>query len=662
MRICLGLSAGSGTRKKTVFRAALHLMTAVLLFGAVCFAEARADSPDVIREYYTFLNEQAMPESGLFPGVFRRNYLYVPEKDFAKALGEDLCGMISAVVSDLDQDGAPELLTVSGVMDPEVSGYGLRLDLYGMDRGRTIQRLDRLEPDWRLNRINSRGRISVLSVQEGNGILIRIESEMDGAVIQRSFRIEQHAFRETAETVRGGKQEALCSLSYADNYFLTLDDYTHLALFARNPEEAAPTPEPSGDKGPEAESDNTPEPAENQAGATEILTAAPTEVPTPTPTDVPTAAPTEVPTPAPTDVPTPAPTEVPTASPADVPTAMPTVIPTTAPTEVPTEALTNVPTAVPTEVPTEAPTEVPTPTPTEVSTAVPTEVPTEAPTEVPTPTPTDVPTAAPAEVPTEIPFPEPEPVVAEPEEPGNSPYPGRAATNKEKVNVRAVADRNGKKIAMLGRKGTEVTVTGEAADSGGTMWYRVMLQDGTEGYIRSDLLSLLLPDNGASAVGETAAGAPELTCEICAFERDRMYDVYSAPSASSWRGAKGKAAVSTNGPIWCFGYEDGWLLVMYDTNKGSSRVGYIDTEKNPGAFPNRPALGLTRLSASVTGKVAVTDDPARRAATVATLKKGSKVTLLGYYQDLAYIEFTTGGKTARGFIPRDRIKQSGGDD
>ena len=62
--------------------------------------------------------------------------------------------------------------------------------------------------------------------------------------------------------------------------------------------------------------------------------------------------------------------------------------------------------------------------------------------------------------------------------------------------------------------------------------------------------------------------------------------VYSAPSRNSWRGANGKASVGTNGAIYSAGWENGWLLVMYETNSGSVRVGYVSGDDIRGGVPD----------------------------------------------------------------------------
>ncbi len=130
-------------------------------------------------------------------------------------------------------------------------------------------------------------------------------------------------------------------------------------------------------------------------------------------------------------------------------------------------------------------------------------------------------------------------------------------------------------------------------------------------------------------------------------------DVYSAPSKSSWRGANGKAAVSTNGAVYAAGWESGWLLLMYETNNGSVRVGYADPRSIRGGVPVDTDLSFAYDPATVTARCTLTDDPARTGNAMATLSAGTEVRWLSrFYNNSAwdYVETTVNGKTARGFI------------
>lgn len=129
--------------------------------------------------------------------------------------------------------------------------------------------------------------------------------------------------------------------------------------------------------------------------------------------------------------------------------------------------------------------------------------------------------------------------------------------------------------------------------------------------------------------------------------------VYSAPSKSAWRAANGKATVSTNGAIYAAGWESGWLLLMYETNNGSVRVGYVKAGDIRGGVPMDTNLTFAYAPAAVTASCSLTDDPARTGTTVTTLQPGTQVTwLTRFYNNSAwdYVETTVSGKTVRGFI------------
>ena len=141
--------------------------------------------------------------------------------------------------------------------------------------------------------------------------------------------------------------------------------------------------------------------------------------------------------------------------------------------------------------------------------------------------------------------------------------------------------------------------------------------------------------------------------------------VYSAPSKSSWRGASGKAQVSTNGAIYAAGWESGWLLLMYETNNGSIRVGYVNAKDVRGGVPMDRQLTFSYAPAAVLEKCTLTDDPARTGTAIATLNAGTQVTwLTRFYNNAAwdYVEVTVNGKTARGFIRAGSLDVQRGED
>lgn len=66
-------------------------------------------------------------------------------------------------------------------------------------------------------------------------------------------------------------------------------------------------------------------------------------------------------------------------------------------------------------------------------------------------------------------------------------FPFLAETNELAVNVREETNTKSAKVGRLER-GTQLTVLAAQMNAGGEVWYAVELKDGTQGFIRSDLL------------------------------------------------------------------------------------------------------------------------------------------------------------------------------
>ena len=132
-------------------------------------------------------------------------------------------------------------------------------------------------------------------------------------------------------------------------------------------------------------------------------------------------------------------------------------------------------------------------------------------------------------------------------------------------------------------------------------------------------------------------------------------DVYSAPSSNSWRGANGKASVSTNGRVYAYAKENNWMMIMYETNASENavRVGWVNLSQVSGKVPSLPNASFGAVPMNVSQAIQVTDDPVGLTS-MTTLPAGTQVTWLSsfysntYFWD--YIEFTLNGQRARGFI------------
>ena len=142
--------------------------------------------------------------------------------------------------------------------------------------------------------------------------------------------------------------------------------------------------------------------------------------------------------------------------------------------------------------------------------------------------------------------------------------------------------------------------------------------------------------------------------------------VYSAPYNGAYRANNGKATCSTNGAVYAKGYDNGWMLMLYEANHaGQYRVGYVYGAKfNKGARDNLEQLVWDERQGEVLNTVSVTDDPALTGAVMTTLYAGEKVTYLTTMFNTDgwdYIETTVDGQTARGFIPQGNLSVAGED-
>ena len=88
-------------------------------------------------------------------------------------------------------------------------------------------------------------------------------------------------------------------------------------------------------------------------------------------------------------------------------------------------------------------------------------------------------------------------------------FPFRAETDELAVNLRADASTKAAKAGRLER-GTQLTVIGATLNSVNELWYAVELDDGTRGFIRSDLLveaEIMAAERAANPEPETLSAA-----------------------------------------------------------------------------------------------------------------------------------------------------------
>ena len=153
--------------------------------------------------------------------------------------------------------------------------------------------------------------------------------------------------------------------------------------------------------------------------------------------------------------------------------------------------------------------------------------------------------------------------------------------------------------------------------------------------------------------------------EFVKLKTKQKLPVMAAPSDYAYRANNGKALVNTSGAVYALGYDNGWMLMLYEANHaGQYRVGYVECSKIKGKMPALDQLEWDETTATVTKKVKLTDDPAKTGNAMTTLKKGAKVTYLTTMFNNTgwdYVETSIDGKTARGFIPTGNLDIKGDD-
>ena len=132
--------------------------------------------------------------------------------------------------------------------------------------------------------------------------------------------------------------------------------------------------------------------------------------------------------------------------------------------------------------------------------------------------------------------------------------------------------------------------------------------------------------------------------------------VYSAPSESSVRFAKGKASVNLRAPVKFYGLsrDESWMLVEYEVSDRTSRFGYVKRSELPCSMAQTQTMIFSSIDmpVTITKDTYLTDDPNVSQYHQMTLKAGDGVRLLGLQGAFyAYIETTLDGKTVRGFVP-----------
>lgn len=134
---------------------------------------------------------------------------------------------------------------------------------------------------------------------------------------------------------------------------------------------------------------------------------------------------------------------------------------------------------------------------------------------------------------------------------------------------------------------------------------------------------------------------------------NQRLNIYSCPDTDSFRGANGKAKLSTNGAVYIAGREDGYILAMYETNDRAVRVGYFK-ESDAKDKIQTSNMEFYYYDAEISKKCSLTDDPATLSTDLITLNPGENVIYLSSFYNsrgsFAYVETELNGQPIRGFV------------
>lgn len=135
--------------------------------------------------------------------------------------------------------------------------------------------------------------------------------------------------------------------------------------------------------------------------------------------------------------------------------------------------------------------------------------------------------------------------------------------------------------------------------------------------------------------------------------------VYTGPGYHYLRGTNGKALTSTNGTVYVAGMENGWILLLYRTDKGAARMGYAEAAGIKDAvYARLPALQMYSVTANA--DCYLTDDPVTGLGDKYPIHAGQQLTyLFPMYNDRgwAYVEAAVNGAQVRGCVPLECVSE-----
>ena len=191
-----------------------------------------------------------------------------------------------------------------------------------------------------------------------------------------------------------------------------------------------------------------------------------------------------------------------------------------------------------------------------------------------------------------------------------------------------------------------------------------------ENYMEAVREALALLGLDKEPAAKTLVDPVELVGVAGKFPKNQRYAVYQGPGAAYGRAANGKAAVSTNDQILCYGVWRDHLLVSYQVNKNKYRFGWVPLKDLPaGSAEQFSALPFDTYSDNgmqeylygvLTAFCAVTDDPLASHDALAHMPRGNSVHVLARYGDWLYVEGFVDQDLTMGFVPANQVDREHG--
>lgn len=140
------------------------------------------------------------------------------------------------------------------------------------------------------------------------------------------------------------------------------------------------------------------------------------------------------------------------------------------------------------------------------------------------------------------------------------------------------------------------------------------------------------------------------------FPTNKRYNVYQGPGTEYGRSGGGKGVVSTNGPIYCYGTHNGYLLIEYEISQNKHRFGWVKLTDLSGARVDDAFVldfstdGPGYVCGVLTQDAAVTDDPLYSQSAVAHFPAGTSVFVLMREGDYLLVDAFIGKSRHMGFV------------